>query len=99
MELSIYLFREEITSLDGLVQHKHLQGASAFVKLIPSEDLPYECVAYIQKNKIKEPRWLKFLSTHLQIECLRLQNATNSFECDRFELREATRFNRVVGLY
>lgn len=79
VKLSVYLLRESVTSFDEAIQSKHLAGENAFQELAPAATLPYECRAYIQSNKPKEPRWLPFLSTHFDTADLHLWNTSNSF--------------------
>lgn len=79
MKLSVYLLRDSVTSFDEAIQLKYLEGENAFRGLSPATDLPYECRAYIQSNKPKEPRWLPFLASHFDTGNLELRNTSNSF--------------------
>lgn len=79
MKLSFYLFREAVTDFDEVIQPKYLDGDDAFVELPPVDVLPYECKAFVQSNKGKQPRWLPFLSGHFDTGGLELLNQSNSF--------------------
>jgi uncharacterized protein (TIGR04141 family) len=79
MKLSIYLVREHVVDFNEVLQQKYREGEDAFVELQPSGQLPYECRAFVQRNKAKPPRWLPFLETHFETAQLNLINRSNSF--------------------
>ncbi len=79
MKLSIYLLRDTVKDFDEIVQDKYLAGDGAFRALDQTNNLPFECKAYIQRNKAKSPRWVKFLSSHFRAADLALTNQSNSF--------------------
>lgn len=81
MKLSIYLFRDDVKSFDGLIQDKHLKGTAKYtkLKLRKNKTLPYTCEAYVQSNKQTEPKWTGFLGTHFDLSQIDLLNSTSSF--------------------
>lgn len=79
MKLTIHLFRDDVKSFDELIQTKYLDGDDAYGELSPSTPLPFECRAFVQSNRTKEPRWIDFLSTHFAIDDLGLHTASSSF--------------------
>ena len=81
MKLSIYLFRSDVKSFDGLIQDKHLTGSAKYstLNLRKNKTLPFTCQAYVQSNKQTEPKWAGFLGSHFDLAKLDLANATSSF--------------------
>jgi uncharacterized protein (TIGR04141 family) len=79
MRLSIYLFREDITSFEGLLSPDRLSGAGAFQEISPSRKLPYACRAFLQNRRAQPPRWTKYLISHFDAADLRVRTASSSF--------------------
>ncbi|MEW6337799.1 MAG: DUF6119 family protein [Acidobacteriota bacterium] len=79
MKLSIYLFRDDVTELNGLILPRHLSGEDAFQELQPSQPLPFEVRAFVQPRRVKPPRWVEFLSTGYSLSHLNLHNEFSSF--------------------
>jgi uncharacterized protein (TIGR04141 family) len=79
MRLSLYLFRDDVTSFDDLLLPDRLTGAGAFQEISPTRKLPYPCCAFLQNKRSQPPRWTKFLAGHFDAADLRVRSASSSF--------------------
>lgn len=79
MKLSIYLLNEDVKEFKQAIQQKYLSGKSPFVELPKKKNLKYECIAYVQSNKVKPPKWLEFVGNNFDLSNFALLNASNSF--------------------
>lgn len=79
MKLSIYLFKDNINSFDGLIKAKYADGKNPYEEIYPIRELGYESKTFIQINKTKSPNWLNFLKSHFNLEVYEILNASNSF--------------------
>ena len=79
MKLTVYLFRDNFHSFEGLIHDRYLNGDSAYKPIEPICELPFECLALMQANKIKPPRWVEFIRECFDIESFGLENSSNSF--------------------
>ncbi|KAF6627785.1 TIGR04141 family sporadically distributed protein [Paenibacillus sp. EKM208P] len=79
MKLSIYLMNEDVKLFRQALQLKYLSGDDAFSEVESPVDLDFECVAYVQKNKSRAPKWVSFIDGHFDVNSLGLMNASNSF--------------------
>lgn len=79
MKLTVYLFKDNIKSFDGLIYERYLEGENPFKSISPIADFGFECTAFVQANKAKTPKWTEFLGEGFDIEALKLRNTSNSF--------------------
>ncbi|ASS67590.1 MULTISPECIES: DUF6119 family protein [unclassified Paenibacillus] len=79
MKLSVYLLNEDVKDFKKAIQRKYLSGNNPFFELPKKGDLNYECIAFVQSNKVKAPKWLEFVGQNFDLSHLALLNASNSF--------------------
>jgi uncharacterized protein (TIGR04141 family) len=78
MKLSVYLFRDDVHSMDGLIQEKYLAPGS-YIEIRPKGKLPYECTAYIRTSRPKPPAWSVKLKQHFNLDGFKLFQSSASF--------------------
>lgn len=79
MKLSVYLLNDDVKDFKQAIQRKYLSGKNPFVELPKMGKLSYECIAFVQSNKVKAPKWLDFVGKNFDLSNLALLNASNSF--------------------
>lgn len=79
MKLTIYLLRSSAVGFDGIIPDRYLDGENGYEELEPTEELPFQCRAWVQANKPKPPKWAPWLGTAFDVDALDLTNQSNSF--------------------
>ncbi|MBM6995778.1 TIGR04141 family sporadically distributed protein [Paenibacillus sp. DXFW5] len=79
MKLSVYLLNEDVKEFKQAIQKKYLSGNNPFTELSITGKLNYECIAFLQSNKVKTPKWLDFVGRNFDLSNHTLQNSSNSF--------------------
>ncbi|MCU4804550.1 TIGR04141 family sporadically distributed protein [Bacillus cereus] len=81
MKLSYYFFNEHATNFNDLILPNKVNEDNNYFELQPrNEQLDFECKVYIQKNRTKEPKWINFLETDIEIPNKdEIKNTVNSF--------------------
>lgn len=81
MKLSYYFFNEHATNFNDLILPNKVNEDNNYFELHPrNEQLDFECKVYIQKNRTKEPKWINFLETDIEIPNRdEIKNTVNSF--------------------
>jgi len=81
MKLSFYLFNESVQNFSDAVKPEKTEGQNpefVQVNLLPS--VPFDGIAFFQKNRPTPPKWLEFISPYVEIDDVEdIQNQTNSF--------------------
>ena len=78
MQLTFYLFKDNILDFQQAIKSKKLIGEEKYEKLPQHLDLPFECEAYLQKNRTSTPSWLSFISDTFSIDSAAVFNQSNS---------------------
>ena len=65
MELTFYLFNEQVADFDDAIVSQKLEGEDSFIEVEVSEDLPFEARAFLQKNRESPPYWLNYVSPYI----------------------------------
>lgn len=79
MRLTFYLLDETVTDFDQALLPQKLEGEGAFEEIPLQEGLPFEARAYLQADHASEPKWLRLIQPHLQMDDPgRLRNIHNS---------------------
>ena len=73
MNLTVYLLREGVSTLDSL------EPEEGYEVLTPSAKLPFPCLAWVQANRPKPPKWGAWLGSAFAVQALGLTNQSNSF--------------------
>lgn len=76
-KLTLYLFKEDVTDLDDVIRPSYLRGDRAVEVVEPSTPLPYEARAYALRNQGSQPKWVRTLAGHFDVDDL--HNVTSSF--------------------
>jgi uncharacterized protein (TIGR04141 family) len=71
--------QESVKTFYDAILRNYLGGDNPFEEVPSLRSLGYECVAFVQKNKAKPPKWLSFIERHFDVRDLSLMNAFNSF--------------------
>ncbi|EHJ01780.1 hypothetical protein CDLVIII_5298 [Clostridium sp. DL-VIII] len=81
MKLTYYLFKSTVKKFEDTIISKKVTASNNFEELkITNEKLNFETKVFIQRNKTKEPKWLKFLENDAEIlDKAELKNTVNSF--------------------
>lgn len=81
MKLSYYLFKQGVGSFEEIILEDKVNEDNNYQELeVVTEALNFETKVYIQKNKSRAPKWLKFLERDVAIENQEeLKNTVNSF--------------------
>lgn len=81
MKLSYYLFNENVRNFNQLIIPAKVNEENNYYELHPRNDEHnFEFKVYIQRNRAKEPKWIKFLEKDLEIPNRdEIKNTVNSF--------------------
>lgn len=81
MKLSYYLFKNTVEDFKEIIIDKKVNSENNYEELnILNENLNFETKVYIQRNKTREQKWLKFLENDVEIvDKEKLKNTVNSF--------------------
>lgn len=78
MKLSIYLFRKDCGSMDGLTQAKFLEPGK-YLQVKTKRTLSYECKAYVRTSRPRAPSWASALKQHFELDGIHLSQSSASF--------------------
>lgn len=79
MKLSIYLFRDDVKSFDGLLAQSTLEGDGAFVEAAQLTSLPFECRGYVHAGQARPPSWRGFIDKNFDLSPFDVVSSSNSF--------------------
>ncbi|MGG4459747.1 DUF6119 family protein [Brevibacillus porteri] len=81
MKLSYYLFNENVRNFNQLILPNKVNEKNNYFELQPKEaERDFEFKVFIQRNRLKEPKWITFLERDLQIPNRdEIKNTVNSF--------------------
>lgn len=79
MKLTVYLFRDDVQDVTGLIPERYLEGDDPYRSIEPIAGLDFILAAYVQANKAKPPRWVDFLRSGFDLGGLGLANTSSSF--------------------
>lgn len=81
MRFTYYLFNENVKDFSDIIVAKKINEDNNYIELKPKRAFSdFECRVYIQKNKTRQPKWIKFLEEDLEIPNKEeIKNTVNSF--------------------
>lgn len=81
MKLSYYLFKKDVEDFDEIILKNKVNSDNNYQELLViTTDLDFDAKVYMQTNKSKAPKWLKFLEKDVDIrDKEEVRNTVNSF--------------------
>ena len=81
MKLSYYLFKQDVEDFSEIILKNKVNTDNNYQELqVITSNLDFDAKVYMQTNKSREPKWLKFLEKDVYIrDKEEVRNTVNSF--------------------